>query len=226
VDPAPRRPSARRGTTLVEVCVAIAIAVAAAGVILPTVSKLNGLKNRAACASNLRQLGTAFSSYRMGTFGRLPGRPSGLDQTNPHVFKYKNLPDSVAPTMQSLAGSREVFYCPGNYDERTPAGWWPYASGTVAATYQFPFLLKPSLWQVRRYDYDRLKPDAVLAADYLGSDVSPSAPLAWNHERAGDGAPSGMNELFGDGRVEWRSGTGGWVLWGRSGGPMNWYLAK
>ena len=35
-----------------------------------------------------------------------------------------------------------------------------------------------------------------------------------------------MNELFGDGHVQWQDRSAGWVLYGRSGGPLDWYYAN
>jgi prepilin-type processing-associated H-X9-DG protein len=199
---------------------------ALAGVVLPAIAKVKQVSLKTACAAQQQQIGLALQQYRINHVGRLPCRPAGLDQTNPHVFKYRDLPDSIASAMESAAGSRSIYYCPGNYQERSAQQWWPYPSGTVAVTYQFPFLLRSSLWQTRVYDYRRVAPDAVLAADYLGSDTRPEAPLAWNHTLDKTGAPRGMNVLLGDGHVEWRTAAAGWVLWGRSGGPINWYLAR
>lgn len=204
----------------------IGIGAALAGVVVPAIGSVREVANRTACASNLRQIGTGLQYYRMCHGDSLPIRPSGLDQTNPHVLKYVSLQDSVAKPLLSAVGSKDLFYCPGNFQNRTAREWWPYFSGTIAVTYQFPFFLKNTLWQVTPFDYKRSDPDAVLAADYLGSDTLVYAPRAWNHQLSSDGSPKGMNMLFCDGRVEWRDHQAGWVLWGRSLGPINWYLAR
>jgi hypothetical protein len=177
------------------------------------------------CASNLRQVGHALHAYYIES-GRLPARPSGLDQTNPHVFRYRLQTADMSEVMEEYAKSREIFYCPANYQERSPDQWWPYGSGTIAVTYQFPFWLKSSLWLIPYPDYRRLTSDRLLACDYLGTDTVPTKPLAWNHKLSPDGSPVGMNELFGDGHVEWCDRTNGWVLYGRSGGPIDWYYAN
>jgi hypothetical protein len=193
--------------------------------LLPTIARARDAAVQVHCSSNLRQIGVALHAYVI-EHRRLPERPAGLDQMNPHVFKYKSQPADISPLMQDYAGSRDVYYCPANYEQRTPARWWPYGSGTVAATYQFPFLLKHSLWLIPCPDYRRLTPDRVLAADYLGTDTTPDRPLAWNHRRCANGEPVGMSMLFGDGHVLWRDRSYGWVLYGRSGGPIDWYWAK
>jgi prepilin-type processing-associated H-X9-DG protein len=130
--------------------------------------------------------------------------------------------------MEKSVGSRSVFYCPSNPRDRTPSQWWPYSSGTIAVTYQFPFLLKESRWLTPCPDYGSLRPGHVLAADYLGavSDAPPTQAVAWNHRRSADGSPVGMNMLYGDGRVEWGDRTKGWVRYGRSAGPFDWFYSK
>ncbi|QOV88538.1 type II secretion system protein [Humisphaera borealis] len=215
-----------KGFTLVELLIVVGIVAALTGVVIPAVGKAKATAVKVACAGNLRQIGTALNAYRAANGGKLPVRPSGLDQTNPHVFKYKSLTASVAKTMEKYAESRDVFYCPGNYQRRTPSEWWTFQSGTIAATYQFPFWLKSSYWLVKVPDYRRPNGDAVIAADYLGTDTTPAAPLAWNHDRPDGQSPEGMNMLFGDNRVEWRNKARGWMLWGRSNGPIDWYLAN
>jgi prepilin-type processing-associated H-X9-DG protein len=216
----------RGAFTLVEMLLVIGITAALAGVVVPVVGTVRESAMRAACASNLRQIGSALNVYRMTNEGSLPVRPSGLDQTNPHVMKFLTLPESVARQMQSAAGSRDVYYCPGNYQQRTARDWWPYVSGTIAATYQFPFWLKDSRWLIPKPQYKKMSPDVVLAADYLGSDIAVTKPRAWNHRLSSDGSPLGMNLLMGDGHVEWRDRRGGWVLYGRSTGPIDWYYAQ
>jgi len=204
----------------------VGIIAALGGVVVPMVGKIQENAVRVRCASNLRQIGAALNGYRAENRGWLPVRPSGLDQTNPHVLKYKSLPASMGRQMQLAAGSRDVFYCPGNYQSRTPDEWWPFSSGTIAITYQFPFWLKSSCWLVPPPDYRYPTSEAVIAADYLGTDTTPAAPLAWNHKLSADGSPCGMNMLFGDSHVEWRSHARGWLLWGRSNGPLDWYWAQ
>jgi prepilin-type N-terminal cleavage/methylation domain-containing protein/prepilin-type processing-associated H-X9-DG protein len=217
----------RQAFTLVELMTVVGIIAVLTGIVVPAIGALRETTVRVRCTSNLRQIGIAFGSYRvMDNAGQLPTRPSGLDQTNPHVLKYKSSAQSVANHMRAMTGSRDVFYCPGNYQERTASEWWPFASGTIAVTYQFPFWLKPSCWLISRPDYNRPASDAVVAADYLGSTTGPTLPLAWNHKLGRDGSPQGMNLLFGDGHVEWRGQSGGWVAWGRSNGPVDWYWAK
>jgi hypothetical protein len=206
--------------------ICLGITAALAGVVVPAVGVVRESAVRTACASNLRQVGSALTNYRMTNAGSLPIRPSGLDQTNPHVLKYVTLPDSMAREMQEAAGSRDIYYCPANFQSRTAREWWPYVSGTIAITYQFPFWLKDTCWLVPMPNYARMDPEVVLATDYLGSNPGGTSALAWNHKKSSDGWPAGMNLLLGDGHVEWRDHRGGYTAWGRSAGPIDWFWAQ
>jgi prepilin-type N-terminal cleavage/methylation domain-containing protein len=223
----PRGQALRVGFTLVELLVVIGIVAVLVSLLLSALASARERAVRVRCASNLRQIGVGLFAYFSEDYC-LPGRPAGLDEANPHVFKYKQLPADISRLMEKATGSRDIYYCPAHPQDRTPATWWPYSSGTIAATYQFPFLLKESLWLIPRPKYHSLGATHVLAADYLGAvpDAPPTQPVAWNHRRSPDGSPVGMNMLYGDGRVEWRDRSNGWVRYGRSGGPIDWFYSK
>ncbi|MCE9565129.1 MAG: DUF1559 domain-containing protein [Planctomycetes bacterium] len=65
------RTFARRGLTLIELLVAIAIVGVLAGLTMPAIQKIRVSAKRTQCANNMRQLGTAANTYAT-SYGRLP----------------------------------------------------------------------------------------------------------------------------------------------------------
>ena len=119
--------SSGRGFTLVELLVVIAIIAVLVGLLLPAVSGVKQMGRKAACLSNLRQLGIAVHTYAQDYGGHIPYGPKAPPFTSPASF----YPSTGAPTSllslqtgapvglglllkQHLAETPRVLFCPGS----------------------------------------------------------------------------------------------------------------
>jgi prepilin-type N-terminal cleavage/methylation domain-containing protein len=117
----------RAGFTLVELLVVIAIVAILAGLLLPAMASARQAGQRAACISNLRQIGIAIQVYANDFNGLIPYGPKAPPFTSPANF----YPSTGAPTslisMQNgspaglglmlkvyLAHQSRVLFCPGS----------------------------------------------------------------------------------------------------------------
>ncbi len=119
------RRNAARAFTLTELLVVIAIIAMLAALLFPALASARAAGRRAACLSNLHQIGLAVRAYASDNEGRIPYGPKAPPFTSPDDF----YPSTGAPTSlislhdgspvglglllaQYLAGQPKVLFCP------------------------------------------------------------------------------------------------------------------
>jgi len=117
------------GFTLIELLVVIAIIAIIAAILFPVFQKVRENARRAACASNMRQLTTAFVQYTQDNDEILPGAtdgPNGAGVAGGWVF-YSTFGVSPAPArfdvsqggLYPFVRSAQVYVCPDDGQGRT-----------------------------------------------------------------------------------------------------------
>jgi len=119
--------SFRRAFTLIELLVVIAIIAILAALLLPALAAAKERARRAACLSDLRQIGIAIQSYSSDFDGCIPYGPTALAFTSPFdLYPSTGAPTSLIspgsgapvalglPLSQQLSGQPKVLFCPGS----------------------------------------------------------------------------------------------------------------
>lgn len=121
-------PAGHRAFTLVELLVVIAIIAILAALLLPALARAKDSGRKAACISNLRQMGIAIHTYAQDNGGRIPYGPIAPPFTHPAKFypstgsptSLISLADTGAPVgmglllKEHLAAAPKVLFCPGS----------------------------------------------------------------------------------------------------------------
>lgn len=207
------RPASRfKGFSLVEILVVLAIVAILTGILFPVGLRAREMSRRATCASNLRQIGMAFSMYLADWDGCYP------NTGDPYLWMGRKwrwpLEPYIGETMRRdparpgdplcSAATPQVLWCPS--DDTSPQKYDATSYGYSAAFYhaagQIAAMTTEDLWKYDRFpcvtqrEEDVIYPDKkALAAEWLTNHDSIS--VGWWDRRGA------RNYLFSDGHIRY-----------------------
>lgn len=107
----------RRAFTLIELLVVIAILSLLIAILLPGIKRARIQAKRAACASNLHQIGVGFQDYLSNSNGIMP-YASLMPSVGPAPLFNLDHPIYIADVLLDYSGGEpKVFKCPSDYED-------------------------------------------------------------------------------------------------------------
>lgn len=227
-----RNASHGSGISLLELIAAIAILSALLALGIPALAWAQDAGKRAACASNLRQIGAAFFAYAGDNAGKIPLGPKAPPFTSPSNF----YPSTGAPTsllsLQSgapvglglllepyLSATPRVLFCPGtdqpvdagaelaNVGRRQAQGSYYYRHGGNTALFDSPAAAIPD---IRLFNMGKNRNGLPVRALVIDTQFLCAPDLATYHVKPRTHHKQEIaNILFSDGHVSGRSNAGG-----------------
>src|SRR5690349_3526887 len=119
----------RRAFTLIELLVVIAIIAILAAILFPVFAQAKESAKKAACLSNVRQLGTAMMMYCGDNDDTMPGLLAGVTPINGGNLYWMPYDQQIGPYVKNW----DIFKCPDDNIGTTPGSNVPFWDGSFRA---------------------------------------------------------------------------------------------
>jgi prepilin-type N-terminal cleavage/methylation domain-containing protein/prepilin-type processing-associated H-X9-DG protein len=222
----------QRGFTLVELLVVITIVAVLVGIALPVMGQVRAAAYKAACISNLRQIGVGIASYANDHERKIPYGPKAGVSTNAANFYVATGNPTSLLSLQSgapvalgllldpyLAKTPKVLFCPGNdqnldaqqelakVGKKQAQGGYYYRHGGNTTLYDLVDMPEPPLQLAALGDNRRGIPIRALVVDTIF--LAPKELESFNVLSFTNHGEKAANILYTDGHVESRANLKG-----------------
>lgn len=211
----------RGAFTLIELLVVVAIIAILMAVLLPSLSHAREQAKRAACASNLRQIGNGLAIYGNEYNNWLPPHdPVGPITSTGYYIHVRQINALVEEPNSALfpkiLNTKKIFYCPTRPETGltvTPSNYWSPGVGGADTYCSYSYIGGKARVPAGNYPVERLTDtsDHKVMQDAIWGKTD-TLEFVYNHPMPGAtgmmgvfsaNGLAGANSLFLDGHVEW-----------------------